>query len=156
MVARMACRACGVVLPGQVGRCPSCGARLGRRRVAAWVGGAAVALAPIVLGVALLHRPRLDPSLKADVHASTAAFRLSSDQKRTEVAGFVDNEGRVPVDVTVRVRGRDYGDNVVADVEVGPIRDLAPGSYRSIRAVLDLTPVKSVSMDVVEVVPSRR
>ena len=150
----MPCRACGVVLPGRVGRCPSCGASLGLGRAPAWVGLAVVAaLALSIIG--LTRRPRVDPTLAADVQAFTGIRRLSADQKRTEVSGFIDNKGRVPVDVTVRIRSRDVVGQVFADFESGPYRNLAPGSSTPIQAILDMTPVESVEIDVVELAPSR-
>jgi hypothetical protein len=153
MSGRETCRACGVVLPGPVIRCPACGARLLRGRVAIGIVAAIVAIAAVV-GVSQFRRPRLDPALKGGVQAS-AGFVLSLDQKQTDVTGFIDNNNQVPVDVTVRIRGHDYGDNIVADFESGPYRKLAPGVSLPIRATLDLTPVKSVSIDVVEVAPSK-
>jgi hypothetical protein len=153
MSGRETCRACGVALPEKLDRCPSCGAKLRRGRVAARIGVVILAIVAVI-GLLSLRRPRLDPALKEGVQTS-AGFRLSLDQKRTEVTGFIDNQNPVPVDVTVRVRGHDFGGNVVADFESGPFRKLAPGSSLPIQATLDLTPVKSVSIDVVEVAPSR-
>ena len=78
-------------------------------------------------------------------------FHLASDARRTDVTGYIDNDSDFPVNVIVRVRGFDHGDNLVSDIEVGPYRDLLPGTSQRIGAVLGLTPVKSVTMDVVEV-----
>jgi hypothetical protein len=97
----------------------------------------------------------VDPSLAADVEAFTGLRRLSADGKRTEVSGFIENRGRGSVDVTVRVRGLNVAGQVVADFESGPYRNLAPGSSTPIQTVLDMTPVESVKIDVVELAPSR-
>jgi hypothetical protein len=124
-----------------------------RGRVLAWVA-LTIMVIGAVTGASLLRRPRLDPALKGSVKAEAESFKLSRDQKRTDVTGFIDNYNTVPVDVTVRVRGHDYGDNIVADFESGPYRKVGPGKSLEIRATLDLTPVKSVSIDVVEVARS--
>jgi hypothetical protein len=107
-----------------------------------------------VIGASLLRRPRLDPALEGFVKAEAESFRLSGDQKRTDVTGFIDNYNTVPVDVTVRVRGHDFDGNVVAEFESGPYRKVGPGKSLQIRASLDMYPVNSVSIDVVGVARS--
>jgi hypothetical protein len=119
-----------------------------------WAGLAVIAA--LALWIIVPHpRPRVDPSLAAYVQAFTGLRRLSADEKRTEVSGFIENRGSVPVDVKVRVRAFDVVRNVVADFESGPYRNLAPGGSTSIQAILNMTPVESVEIDVVELAPSR-
>ena len=126
------CRSCGVALPGRVGRCPACGVRSGVGRLA--VGAGLAIIAALALWIIVPHpRPRVDPSLAADVQAFTGLRRLSADEKRTEVSGFIENRGRVPVDVKVRVRALDVVGNVVADFESRPYGTSPPAVRRRSR-----------------------
>jgi hypothetical protein len=149
------CRECGVVTSEGGARCPSCGARAGRDRGRARALVVAAVLTVMAWAGLRFWPGRSDPALAANVRASSIGYRLSANQSQTDVTGSVDNDNAVPVDVTVRVRGIDWGDNVVADFEVGPIRNVEPGASRPIRATLDLTPVRSATIDVVRVVRSK-
>jgi hypothetical protein len=152
------CRACGVVLPERVGRCPACGERSGLGRSRAWVLLAVIAVIA-ALGLAtigLTRRPRVDPSLAAEVEAFTGVRRLSISEKGTEVSGHVENRSQVSVDVIVRFRGRDFSGRVVAEVESEPYRNLPPGSSTTVGATFDMTPLQDFEVDIVELAPSPR
>jgi hypothetical protein len=150
MAGGVSCRACGVVLPERVGRCPACGARAGLGRTWAWVLLAIVVAAVVGAWNFLPPRSRVDPALAADVHVLKVVRRASADGKMTDVSGSVENKGEVPVDVVVRFRGLDALGRVVSVVDSEPARDLPPGSSTNIGATMDLTPVQSVEADIVE------
>ena len=149
MTGGVVCRACGVVLPERVGRCPSCGAWMGFTRSAAWVG-LAVVVSLVLWSVRPARRQRVDPSLASDVRSSGARLQMSSDWKRLEVAGRVENKSQVPVDVVVRVQGKDGLGRVVTVVESEPYRELPAGSLTTVGVTLDTFLVHDVELDIVE------
>jgi hypothetical protein len=155
MAGGVACRACGVVLPERVGRCPACGSRSRTWRAAAWVG-LALALCLAFWSIRLFRRDRVDPSLAAEVEAFYGLRQLSSDGKRTDVTGHVENRSRVPVDVIVQFRGKDVLGRVVGVIESEPYRHLPPGSSTTVGASFDMTPLQDVEIDIVELSRSPR
>jgi len=75
---------------------------------------------------------------------------MSSDWKRLEVAGRVENKSQVPVDVVVRVQGKDGLGRVVTVVESEPYRELPAGSLTTVGVTLDTFLVHDVELDIVE------
>jgi hypothetical protein len=149
MARGVACRACGVVLPERVGRCPACGSRSWTGRPAAWVGLAAV-LCLVVWSIGQVRWRRVDPSLAGDVRSSGARLQMASDGRRLEVVGRVENKSQVPVDVVVRVRVKDTAGRVMAVTESEPYRELPPGSLTTVGVTLDTFLANSVELDIVE------
>jgi hypothetical protein len=153
MAGGIACRACGVVLPKRVGRCPSCGSRSWTWRAPAQVGlGAVIGL--VVWSIGPVYRNRVDSSLAGDVRSSGARLQMSSDWKQLEVVGRVENKSQVPVDVVIRVRGKDAGGRVVTVIESEPYRELPPGSLTTVGVTLDTFLANSVELDIVELTRS--
>ncbi len=147
------CPACRVVLPERTRHCPACDARLIRRPPAAVLVLAALAIAAVIGGTVAAW-PGIDPKLTAGVTATSTGFRPSADGRRTDATASLDNANAVPVDVFVRVQAYDHADRIVSDETIGPILKLAPGESRTIRHSLDLTPVQSVTFDVIEARPA--
>lgn len=150
MVVGVSCRACGVVLPERVGRCPACGERLGLGRAVTWVLLAIVAAALAGAWFVSPPRSRVDPTLAADVHVLKVSRRASADGKGNDVSGSVENKSEGPVDVIIRFRGLDALGRVVSVVDSELTRDLPPGSSTTVGATMDLTPVQSVTAEFVE------
>jgi Rubredoxin metal binding domain len=146
------CPACGVVVPSRIGRCPSCRAWMGRRRIA--IGFAAVFLAIITAWILIQIRGRVWPAApRLSVQITPAVSGLSADERGTDASAIVDNPNPMPVDVTIRVRGFDITDRPVIEKTIRPIRNLPAGGMRTIQAYLDATPLKSVTFEVIDVNP---
>jgi hypothetical protein len=128
---------------------------MGSRRIWAYIGIAMVAALGLAI-VGLSLRSRVDPALAGFVEAYPGVSRLASDQRGTEVTGIIDNKGTVPVDVTVRFRALDVGNNVVSEVESGPHRGIAPGASKTVPVKITATPIERWEMDIVELAPTPR
>jgi hypothetical protein len=149
------CPACGVVVPKRVGRCPSCRAWLGRRRIA--VGLAAAFLAVISAWTLILMRgPGRAAAPRVTVQITSAFSVLSADEKGTDALATIDNPNPMPVDVTVRVRGFDITDRRVIEKTIGPFRNVPAGGNRPIETYLDATPLASVTFEAIVVTPKDR
>jgi hypothetical protein len=154
MAVDVSCRACGVALPEHVGRCPACGARSRQWRRWIRVGLAVLVVFVVASGLALTHRPRVDPALAADVRAFPGIRQLSPDARGTDVSGHVENKARVPVDFIVRFRARDIYGRVGAEIESKRYRNLLPDSSTDVKGYFDMTPIETIDVDIVELARS--
>lgn len=147
------CPACGVVAPGRIGRCPSCGAWTGLGLAAVRLA-AALAATIAVSALVWALRPGRGASPAMGVRVTSGGSFLSADERGTDVSATIDNPNPVPVNVTVRVRGYDITDRVVVEEIIGPFRHVPPGGPYPIRAHLETTPLKDVTLEAVDIHPS--
>jgi hypothetical protein len=84
---------------------------------------------------------------------TSSVFFLSADERGTDAYATIDNPNRVPVNITVQVRGYDIADHVVIEETIGPVRRIAPGGSSPIQAHLAATPLHSVTFEAVDVHP---
>jgi hypothetical protein len=154
MAVGVACRTCGVALPGRVVRCPACGSRSGLGWLAARVGLAVVVLAIAIGGRNLFLRPRVDPKLAGQVRVTAGASRFSGDMKQIQVPVRVENQNQVPVDLIVRVRVHNSlgGADTVVESERFEYFPSDSSTTVSVDFGMDffLVPTKGVEVDVVE------
>jgi hypothetical protein len=78
---------------------------------------------------------------------------LSRDERGTDAFATVKNPNRMPVDVTLRVRGLDITERPVIEKTVGPFRNIPAGGARDVQVYLDATPLTSVKFETVAVRP---
>ena len=146
------CRGCGVKVPWRVGACPSCGKRLGRRWIVIGALAAIVAIVGVIkLGFVLKREWNELGPMAEGVNLSPGRQTLSADGRGTNVVGSFTNKNRVAVNVTVRVVGLDFQDNVIASEVVGPFNDILPGATRNFTHRVESTPLKSVYFELVDV-----
>jgi hypothetical protein len=153
IVKMMSCPACGVVQPKRTGRCPACRARLRPNVVIVVLVGVFMAVACAcaliqIRGFGWSAGPGMSVKITPGISAR------SNDDRGTDAWSSIENPNRVPVDVTIRVRGFDIADRAVVEKTIGPIRNLRPGAVRPIETYLDATPLKSVTFDAVAVDPA--
>jgi hypothetical protein len=115
------------------------------------VGLLAALIALLVLG--FIVRAGRGRSSGQGVQVTVEAVLRSADGHGTDVLGTIQNSNRGPVAMAVRARGYDIGDHVVVERTIGPFRDVGPGKPYPIQAYLDATPLKSVTLEPVEVQP---
>ena len=147
------CPACGVVAPGRRGPCPSCGAAGSARP-----GRIAIVLLAVTCAAALAAwglTPARKPASGLSAQVIPGNFGYSADRRGTDAAATIENSNPVAVDVTVRVRGFDITNRAVAEQTLRPYRNIPPGGTRPIRAYFDMTPLRNVVFEVVEVIPFR-
>ena len=153
MAASLVCAGCGVTFADEVSACPACGRRRDRtgrlmRRLLLLVLAVAAIAAGLAGGIAWRSAP--DP-LAEDVSIIPNGHRLSADERGTDLSGTIQNDGRVALNVWVRLRGRDAVDGVVLDRVIGPFRNIGPGGSRKFSYYVDATPFKLFEQDVARV-----
>ena len=146
------CAGCGAVVPGRVGRCPSCGTWAGRDVVAK---RAVMALAAVIAASVVVWAVRHGTARSAvmRVRVTLTGFLLSRDAKGTDVSATIDNPNPVPVSLKIRIRGYDITDRVCLEETIGPFRRIPPGVPYPIDVHLGTTPLKSVDVEAVDVQP---
>ena len=154
MATASSCPACGVVVPGKLDRCPACGAGSGRRPIAGRMALASIAVVLAIGAIVWAGRFGRGPAPKTIVVVTSGIHRLSPDGRGTDAEATIDNPNPMPVDVTIRVRGLDIANRVVAEKTLGPYRGLPPGTARDIRTSFDMTPLASVTFEAVDVAPT--
>lgn len=146
------CRRCGTVAPGYAGQCPECRTFTGAGRVVLRIVPP-VLIVTAVAAWAILGRGKGggDPRLAANVQVTPGNFGLSPNQQGTDAQATIDNKNSVPVDVTIVVKGIDYGDNVAIERTIGPIRRVAPGTTVPVRTHFTTAPLKAVTFEAIRV-----
>lgn len=145
------CPACGAVVSKRIGRCPSCRAWLGRRRIAAGLVAALLAVAS-AWTLILMRGPAWTAATRVTVRISPAISLRSPDERGTDALATINNPNLMPVDVTIRVRGYDITDRPVIEKTIDPFH-LPAGGTRDIQAYLDATPLQSVTFEPIAVNP---